>query len=304
MTFTTVLFSGFSIQGADTVDELSTETYKGIASYSDESQKDISLKLTWTTDSNEASVTSSGVVTTQQVYDISSFNLFATLNYTSQKKIIINDINLGLTSISQMLDSAPLIQEEFYEFVSPKVENFDIALLTEYQTEFERNLDYVEDKADWYQTIINEANVGRNIVINHVSSGWNMISSPFEDWYPDLINPDFQSRNIYTFDREKSSYQDLFSSFKLELCKAYWIYFSDTEIPEEEHLEYYMSGNLQLDHNLELSVGWNFIGGSKNDETVTDDFDVFIWDTFIEGYHKLGNRVLKLGKGYWVFKFN
>ncbi len=304
MTFSVASFDSIALQGPDSINERSTTNFSYIATYSDSSTQDLSAHATWSTNgSSDASVNSSGQVTTGNLYSSSSFNLSVDFEDSNGGKVVtINDVDPGFTIIDQMLTDEDYVQEAFYEFVNPQVDNMQMGSISTYQAEFERNLDYVNDKNDWYQEIVDEVNAGNNIVINHVTNGWNLISSPFPGWSPNSIDS-FVMESVYNFNTDSFIYERQSKNDNFDVSKGYWILYGHDGMANDEAVEFSISGNLAQTPSTSLQIGWNLTGSETDTETLQIGDQGFYWnsETQVYGDSMSEGDKLQLGKAYWIF---
>lgn len=303
MTFSVASFDSIALQGPSSINERSTTNFSYIATYPDTSTQDLSAHATWSTNSSSAaSVNNSGAVTTTNLYNSTNFNLSVSFEDSSDgKTITINDVDPGFTKIDQMLTSEDYVIEAFEEFVSPQVDNFESVNMPQYQTEFGRNLDYVNEKNDWYQSIVDEVNAGNNVVINHVTNGWNLISSPFPGWSPSSISSSVME-TVFSFNEANYLYETQTKNESLVVNKGYWMLYGQGGITNNQPVEYMMAGTLPSTPTRTLEVGWNLVGSEAGTETLQLEDQGFFWQTETQVYQGIseGDK-LKLGKAYWIF---
>lgn len=302
MTFKLSNMQSLAIQGENSINERSSRNYSCIATYADSSTENLPNASSWSTDTAKATADSSGLVTTQNVYNSTSFKLTAEFEtLTAEKNITINDVDPGFTKIDQMLTSEDYVIEAFEEFVSPQVSGFNSDSISNYQTEFGRNIDYVNDKNNWYQEIVDEVNAGNNVVINHVTNGWNLLSSPFPGWTPNSIDS-FVQEGVFSFNENDYVYEKQDKSLNLNVNQGYWVLYGQEGIANDQAVEYLMSGTLPSTPSGTLQIGWNLVGSEAGTETLQLEDQGFFWKTETQVYQGLSEGdTLKLGKAYWIF---
>lgn len=302
MTFRLSNMQALVLQGDASINERSSKSYSCMGAYADSSTESLSESLQWSSDKAVATVSSSGLVTTGNVYSSESFKLKALFGpLTAERSITINDVDPGFTKIDQMLTNEDYVVEAFEEFISPKVDHFDPNSISLYQTEFGRNIDYVNEKSRWYQDIVDEVNAGNNVVINDVTNGWNLISTPFDSWSPDLID-NYVDRSVFSFNSSTGAYEEQTSGNSLSTGKGYWILYGQSGIPNDQPVEYLMAGRLSQLPVGSFALGWTLTGSKSDTETLTGSDQGYFWNDKTQRYEKIstGDR-LKAGQGYWIF---
>ncbi|MBI5216965.1 MAG: T9SS type A sorting domain-containing protein [Ignavibacteriae bacterium] len=131
---------------------------------------------------------------------------------------------------------------------------------------------------------------GRGVLF---STGWNLISLPLEtsERNPSIVFPNISSKAY----RYNKGYQ---ITDTLEIGKGYWVKSQDERF-------HFLHGDSMESVMVELSQGWNLIGGITQQINVSnviqDSADLIIspFYEYTSGTYQLSN-VLSPGKGYWI----
>ncbi len=204
-------------------------------------------------------------------------------------------------SLIDMLYDSSEAREVFENaLIDAGINNVEVNSMKAYQDSFLINFDYVDGRSDYLQLIVDTVNIGDSVVLATVCNGWNLVSTPFNGWSLADIYDNMDSKLVFEYDASKSVYNTLTNLSILEPGRGYWIYFDDSEIGEEEEVEYVMIGRFETESHGEYPVGWNLIGPIRNGESGSTGSS-FSWDMLTQQYQLHTGLELKLGKGYWLF---
>ncbi len=180
------------------------------------------------------------------------------------------------------------------------VTDVDPDRLDEYQEECLNNAKYLV-KNSYYQLIVDAVNQGHSLVINRVYPGWNLISSPFENWRPSQIFNDENVTTMYSYDSISGFYQDLTSLDTVVPGKGYWFFVHPNDLKEgEDYVEYVMTGTITNRVPYVIN-GWNLIGPVlKIGDKWGSAYTTYSWNTENQSYDLQTDNYMYSGIGYWL----
>lgn len=169
-----------------------------------------------------------------------------------------------------------------------------------YQAEFERNQDLLDSSPEFYQQVVDAVNSGNSIVLHRVYLGWNLISSPFEEFKPIDILDRKIIKPMFAWNSDMQMYDMLSNYQALTPGEGYWLHFNEDNFEDGKNFkDYAIVGDFSLLTYDNLNIGWNLVGALIEDLEWDSSTALYEWSN--STYHDVSGNVMDLGKGYWLF---